>query len=60
MRILITEEQYRILMIEQKVGQVKITGGYHSLIPEYCEVLRLSKSDGEKIWFCDKCKNSLK
>jgi hypothetical protein len=49
MRIIITEEQYRGLMIEQKVGQVKITGGNHSLIPEYCEVLRLSKSDGDNI-----------
>lgn len=49
MRILITEEQYRRLMTEQKVGQVKITGGYHDLIPEHCKVLRLSKSDGDNI-----------
>lgn len=53
MRILITEDQYRILMIEQKVGQVKITSKNYDqlrdIIGEYCKVLRLSKSDGDYI-----------
>lgn len=53
MRILITEEQYRRLMTEQKVGQIKITSkNYNQLndiLGQHCKVLRLSKSDGDYI-----------